>query len=460
MGKLRYIAALLLAKLSIIALKITKHNGTNFPGVVALRICPDFLQHINAPKKIIGVTGTNGKTTVSNLLNDSLSVLGKRVINNSSGSNIITGIITSLIYSVSPFGKQKYDIALFEIDELSARRIFPYLKLDYLIITNLSRDSIMRNAHPEYIRDILEKHISEDTELILNADDLISSQICPDNKRVYFGIDSLLSDKDECTNIIDDCPICPICNTRLKYTKNRYSNIGRAYCPNCDFKSKDAQYLATNVDLDKMTMHMVLDGEDIEFKLYSNGTFNIYNEITLITMLHQLGFSIPAICDTVSRVNITKLRFDSFYKNGINFFSVLCKDKNAYAASRVFEYLNNQPGDKEILLYNNCFKEDYTWSENICYLYDADYELLADPSIKTIITTGSRGIDFKLRLLVAGVPSEKLIYEEDALAGVDKLKFFKNDNIYLLYGTDTKSPAPLVKNKIEQKIANLQKENK
>lgn len=32
MHKLRFLAALAAAKLSIIALKITRHNGTNFPG--------------------------------------------------------------------------------------------------------------------------------------------------------------------------------------------------------------------------------------------------------------------------------------------------------------------------------------------------------------------------------------------------------------------------------------------
>ena len=32
MGKLRFLLALWLAKLSVPALKITRHNGTDFPG--------------------------------------------------------------------------------------------------------------------------------------------------------------------------------------------------------------------------------------------------------------------------------------------------------------------------------------------------------------------------------------------------------------------------------------------
>ena len=64
MGKLRFLFALWMAKLSVPALKITRHNGTDFPGTLALKLCPDFLKYVGRPKTIIAVTGTNGKTTV------------------------------------------------------------------------------------------------------------------------------------------------------------------------------------------------------------------------------------------------------------------------------------------------------------------------------------------------------------------------------------------------------------
>ena len=77
MGKLRFLLALWLAKLSVPALKITRHNGTDFPGSLALKLCPDFLRYVGKPGTIIAVTGTNGKTTVSNLLTDILEA-GRR----------------------------------------------------------------------------------------------------------------------------------------------------------------------------------------------------------------------------------------------------------------------------------------------------------------------------------------------------------------------------------------------
>ena len=78
MGKLRFFFALWMAKLSIPALKITRHNGTDFPGSLAVKLCPDFLKYIGRPDTIVAVTGTNGKTTVANMLGDVLTAEGNR----------------------------------------------------------------------------------------------------------------------------------------------------------------------------------------------------------------------------------------------------------------------------------------------------------------------------------------------------------------------------------------------
>ena len=138
MGKLRFLAALWAAKLSIPALKITRHQGTDFPGVVAVKICPDFLKYMGRPKTIIAVTGTNGKTTVSNILTDILEADGYKVMGNRAGSNIITGVSTAFIRACNLFGKVKRpDIAVIEVDERSSPRVYPYMTPDYVVVTNL-----------------------------------------------------------------------------------------------------------------------------------------------------------------------------------------------------------------------------------------------------------------------------------------------------------------------------------
>ena len=445
MGKLRFAIALAAAKLSVIALKITKRNGTNFPGVVAIRICPDFLKYINRPEKIIAVTGTNGKTTVSNLLRDVLAQAGKTVLNNSLGSNIASGIATCLISGVSIFNVEKYKAAVLEVDERSALRIFPYVKPDWMIVTNLSRDSIMRNAHPEYIRKILEDNIPPETKLILNADDLLSAGIAPKNERVYFGIEKMEGDAQESVNLINDMQICPRCHTKLKYEYVRYSSIGKAYCPSCDFRSPEYDYAAYNVDVRSMYMDIRTGDESEHFSLMNEGTFNIYNQVTVITAMHELGYSLSEIKGFMSKVDIVKTRYNVTECGDKTVTMLLSKDKNAYAGSRVFEYIASQPGDKEVILMMNCLGDVKHWSENTCWLYDCDFEFLNGHGIKHIIVTGPREKDYKLRLLMAGVPEDIISACETETDAPGLLRLFENDNIYILYGTDSIALAGKVK---------------
>lgn len=448
MKKLRYVLALFAAKAAVLALRVTGHNGTNFPGVVALRICPDFLQYIAKPAKIIGVTGTNGKTTVSNLLKDCLRLFGREVLNNSAGSNTVTGIATSLIRSVTPLGRQRYETAVFELDERSSRLIFPHVQPDLLLVTNLSRDSIMRNGHPEFIGMILTRYLPRKTKLVLNADDLLSAFLAKENERVYYGIRRLPGDGTECRNLIDDMQICPQCRSRLSYEYNRYSNIGKAFCPQCDFRSPEYAYCVEEVDLAAMTMSFAEQGAQTQVRLLGQGVFNIYNEVSVIAVLRELGYEIERIGEALEKIEITRSRFDRLSIGGITFSAMLCKDRNAYAASRVFEYIAAQPGEKEILLYCNNFEDAHNWSENTCWLYDCDFELLRAANVRRIVTCGARGIDYKLRLLSAGIPEEAITYSEDAVEGVDALDPVDGEQIYLLYGTDSRTPAPAVRKRL------------
>ena len=367
MNKIKFFLALWLAKISTLALKITKHRGTNFPGLLALKICPDFLKYIAKPKNIIAVTGTNGKTTVNNLINDMLEKDGKKVLNNRYGSNINTGISTSLINGTSIFNNSKYEIASFEIDERSAVRVYPYLKPDYILVTNLSRDSIMRNAHPEYISKVLTDYIPKTSKLILNADDLISSNISPNNKRVYFGIDKMPTDLKECKNIINDMQICPKCSTKLKYDYVRYHHIGKAYCPKCHFKSPEYDYKGSNINLKNMTIDITDKKGTDTYKLLNNSIHNIYNVLSAVTMLKELGYSKTRIKELLESVAIVKTRYNETIINGIKVVMLLAKDKNALGTSRAMDYASNYPGEKQIILSENN-EYNISWTGNILVL--------------------------------------------------------------------------------------------
>ncbi len=453
MDKLRYFIALWAAKLSIIALKITKRNGTNFPGVVALKICPTFLKHIAKPKKIIGVTGTNGKTTVCNLAIDMFKVDGKVVLDNSMGSNINSGISTSFIKGVNLFGKCRYETALIEIDERSAPVLFPYFTPEVLLINNLTRDSIMRNGHPEFIGRLLTQELPAETKLILNGDDLIAANIAPDNERVYFGIDKMDTDVKECINLINDMQICPNCNSILKYDALRYHHIGKAYCPACGFKSPECEYEAFDVDTESMTVRIKDKAGETSYRLLNDSVFNIYNVVAVVALFRELGYSQERIAELLEKIEIVKSRFSEEEAGAYTIVRQMSKDKNALGASRAFDYVSGRPGEKELILMMNCLGDTHHWSENVCWLYDADFEFLNKEDIKNIIVTGPRAKDYYLRLKLAGVADEKISFVEKELDAPKALQLNKGESIYVFYGTDSIVLANRVINNVKKEIA-------
>lgn len=67
-------------------------RGGSLPGNIGLKMDPQLLSRFKMPKHVILVTGTNGKTTTSNLIVESLLASGMKVIGNRRGDNLREGI--------------------------------------------------------------------------------------------------------------------------------------------------------------------------------------------------------------------------------------------------------------------------------------------------------------------------------------------------------------------------------
>lgn len=449
MKKLKFIIVLAIAKVITKILRLLRRNATDFPGRMALKLCKDFIAQIEKPEIIIGVTGTNGKTTVSNFVDDILIDNGYSIIENKLGSNIKSGITTSLINGVSITGKVKKKIAVLEIDERSSKIIYPYLKPTYLICTNLFRDSLKRNAHTEFIYNVINDNLPKETILILNGDDPICSNLGRENKKIFFGIDKISDDTIESENIVRDIIVCPKCFSKLEYDYYRYHHIGKMHCPTCDFKTPEINYLCTDVNEEERSMELNENGTLNNYPLVSDNIINIYNIIAAITVLKQIGLNSNQIIKSMQKLNIVETRFKKEEESGIEIIMHLAKGQNPIACSRAFDYVRKQKVSKSIILILDDLHED---SEVITWYYDADYEFLNSEETKQIIVGGKRYMDTVVRLLMAGVPKEKIVYARDEIEAVSNLETNDIEKVFILYDLYSLELCENVKNKVKEKI--------
>lgn len=449
----KFFVAHIVAKMVYFILKVLGRNASFLPGKIAIKLCPDFLGQVGKPEKIIAVTGTNGKTTCCNLLIDILEKSGYDVLNNKLGSNVDAGIASALITGATFTGKSKKHLAIFEVDERSSPKIYPFIKPDYLLCTNLFRDSMKRNAHAEFILDIINSSIPKQTKLILNADDLICCQIGNEEMRkVYFGIDKLETDVKETHNIIKDITRCPRCDAKLEYEYMRYHHIGKAFCSCCDFKSPESDYLATNIDFENKTIDIKTDAGQETYKLISNNIINIYNMVAVIALLNELGVDAKNIKEALEEFKIVESRYSEEIVNSKKIIMHLAKGQNPVACSRTFDYIRNSEGRKTVMLNLDDYFDAKESSENIAWIYDADYELLNHDSIEQIIVGGVRCKDHYVRLLLAGVPKDKIKMHVKEVEAVQYLNLLNTDTIFILYDVYTVDTANRVKNAIKEKI--------
>ncbi|MDD3237259.1 MAG: Mur ligase family protein [Candidatus Gastranaerophilales bacterium] len=410
MSKFKFYSAIVAANtLSLVLKAISKSSGTSFPGMVGLKICPDFLQMAQkyAKEGIVNITGTNGKTTTAGLLAHIINISGRKVLHNEKGANMLTGITSALLDGVG--FNRKSDFFILESDEAYLTKVYDYITATYLLVTNLFRDQLDRYGELDTTFKKIQEAIDKNKKLklVLNADDPMVSNLGNNNERIYYGFEDI---KFEFETQDAKAPIetvsCPVCGEALTYKKRYYAHIGDYNCK-CSYGRPDLKYKAVgHIYPSHSIINIELNGKEEAFKIPLPGLYNVYNALAAIAMALELDVSPREIqlgFDTYKSV------FGRAERLTIKGKSALVQlIKNPVGATEVLRLIADTKKSKLLIVLN----DNYADGRDVSWIWDADFELLKNYT-QDIIVSGVRAFDMAVRLKYAGVNESQIHVEKD-----------------------------------------------
>ena len=415
MERLKFYISIILARIIGFLIKlIGKSGGTSFVGLFTLKFNPGFLRYCS--KYITGkkycVTGTNGKTTTAGLIAQILEENGKNVIHNAQGANMLTGIANVFAKTILP--TKRFDNCVLESDEAYLSKLYDYMTLDYLVVTNLFRDQLDRygelDTTAKKIQSAIDKN--KDLVLILNADDPLVANMGKNNKKIYYGFENIEFAR---VRTVSNAPVemfnC-ICGKPLEYSKRFYAQQGHYYC-NCGYHRPDCNYIGNaKIYDDYIELSVTHNNETTTYNIDIIGLYNAYNVLAAITTALETGYSQEEIQNALKTYKAMFGRAEKTELNGHK--TIIQLIKNPAGASEVLKTVDLS---SNILIAIN---DNFADGRDVSWLWDAEFELLKNTQ-KTIITSGIRAQDMALRLKYAGVPKDKIRVIPDLFKAIDEI---------------------------------------
>lgn len=401
---------------------VLKRQGGVLPGRIAMKIDPELLSDLaGLVDRSVVITGTNGKTTTSNLIADAVAASGATVVCNRAGNNMEPGVVGALLEARSNLkragnGKR---VGVFECDELYTVRVLPKLKPTYFVLLNLFRDQLDRYGEIDHTQDVIAHalELSPATTLIYNADDPLCASIAArvPNTSITFGIDGAT---DTESDRISDSRFCSQCNTPLEYDYVQYGQLGAYHCPSCGWARPALVRRVTGVELgcDGYDFDLVFGSASnaaaVHIATRYNGLYMVYNVAAAFFAAHELGVDTAHLQPTLDayvpaggrmgRWNITGRTVEAnLAKNPVGFDRQIQSIKTAGGRLCAF-FLNDNDAD----------------GHDVSWIYDVDFERIADTPGLVAFAGGTRAHDMQVRLKYAGIDAAIISNIEQAIGAV------------------------------------------
>ncbi len=396
-----------------LAAKLLHRGGTAMPGRFAVKVCPDLAAILSKDVRVIMVTGTNGKTTTSRIIEQGLIDSGADYFANRSGANLLSGVTTTLVENSTLFGKAKHKCAVIECDEAAFKTVAPLVQPEVILVTNLFRDQLDRYGEITHtLANIREGILGVPKATVcLNADCSLTASLAGDipNKCLFYGLGEALGGGE--APAVSDASHCIRCKARYTYQYRTYGHLGHFVCPECGYERPETQLTVTKLlsrDTDSSTVTMEAQGVSRAVRVNLPAVYNIYNAAGAALALTAFGMEPSAAMQCGENFQCGFGRMERFDLNGTAIRMILVK--NPAGCDQVIEYLTGlDTAYLPVFLLN----DNPADSTDISWIWDADYERFAGGYQGETVVSGIRADEMALRLKYAGIPAEQITVERE-----------------------------------------------
>ncbi len=423
------IITIFICKLIQFILKKTGH-GTSLPGSIALKLDKNILKKMERPQTIICITGTTGKTSTCSTITEIYKEAGIKVGNNLKGSNLKPGVVSLFLENATMTGKTKVQTMVIEVDERYVKEVFKDFIPDYFVINNLSRDQLARNGHFDIVWNDIHNAITSDIHLILNADDPLIAKFALDHKGSvsYFGMaKNKLSTKNHMGYL--DLGYCPKCHKKLIFDYYHYGNLGYYHCPNNDFKRPSVKYESV------LNNNYTFTIDNQKIKMNNEAIYNVYNLSASYVVARENGIDKTVISKALNNLSLQMKRLDTFKLGKAEGVLLLSKNETPMSYNQSLDFISKQKEDKTVILGFNRVSGRYNLKD-LSWLYDINFELLNDASVKKILCVGPFAKDLALRLKYANIDKKIVTTYTSSDNVIDIIKKQTKGKVYCMFYFD------------------------
>lgn len=430
MFNIRKIAAIVVGKIVINLSRIAGNQGSNLPGRLASRIYPPLLRELgnNTYKDTFIITGTNGKTTTTNMIAAIIREQGCSYVHNQAGANMMAGIATAFISQTNFTGTRPFDYALLETDEANVPLLLSIIKPRFLLITNFFRDQLDRYGELDYTINLIKESVKKsEVAMILNADDPLESHLPQETGRPcwYYGFgdteyDSFVGSESR------EGRYCVICGHELEYSRFHYAQLGAFHCPQCDNHNHIPDFLGSQL---KMADHIYIEVNDLAIESPYQGFYNAYNILAAVSLTKLAGFADNVIQKALAEFSPQAGRMETFNIKGKKVVLILVKNPTGLNQTLSMLALDKAPKNLFLALNDNAAD-----GRDISWIWDAEVEVIAaeENRINRIICSGQRSGDMAVRIKYCGIDSDKITIQPDLQIGIEQTTLLDSEVSYIL----------------------------